>query len=371
MKKIIFYGPLGIAKPFLGGGEAGNKKTISLLKNAGYKIEILEKPYLFDIPVLREFIAPLQFFHKMILLIIRQFGIYKDADIFHLSAFYYKLMFFEYLFISIAKKMGFKTIYEIRAGGMIYAYKHGSNWYKKLFLSTIKKTDLILCQGKEYCIFLEKEFNIQSMYYPNYIQNSLITKKNLIKNRILSGKLCLVYFGRLVNSKRIDIVIKIASELKKKGIFFILNIIGSGNESYLADIRSLVNELNLTEQVIFHGRLVLDEMVEILRHQHFFLFPSNEMREGHSNSLTEAMSFGIVPIASNAGFNASVIGEKELVINDKKPICFAEKIVEIYNDLKLWKKYSNQMHKRVYENYTEKIVSKSLLSAYNKLSTTK
>jgi glycosyltransferase involved in cell wall biosynthesis len=368
MKKIIFYGPLGIAKPVLGGGEAGNKRTFALLKNAGYDIEILEKPYLIEIPVLREFIAPLQFFYKMILLIVKRFGMYRNAGIFHLSAFYYKLMFFEYVFISIAGKMGLKTIYEIRAGGMIHAYKHGSSWYKKLFLWTIKKSDLILCQGKEYCTFLEKEFNIQSVYYPNYIQNSLITENNLVKKRILSDKLQLVYFGRLVDSKRIDFIIKTASELKKKEMSFNLNIIGSGNESYIEGLKNLVSELRLEEQVIFHGRMMLDKMSEILKRQHFFLFPSNEMREGHSNSLTEAMSFGIVPIVSNVGFNASVVDENELVVNDDNPICYAEKIVEIYNDLGHWERLSNMMHQRINKNFTESVVSKLLLDAYKNLS---
>lgn len=41
--------------------------------------------------------------------------------------------------------------------------------------------------------------------------------------------------------------------------------------------------------------------------------------EGHSNSLTEAMTFGVVPVVSTAGFNASIVSNEELVVSDINP----------------------------------------------------
>jgi glycosyltransferase involved in cell wall biosynthesis len=367
MRNIIFYGPLGIAKNSLGGGESGNKKTLGLLESAGFKIFILEKPYLLDVSYLREIIAPFQFLFKIAILIVRRFGKFKDAKVFHVSAFYYKLMFFEYLFISISNKLGLKTVYEIRAGGMINAYKESSYIYKKLFYSTVKKADLVLCQGTEYCDFLSKHFDIKSIYYPNYISTRFIKDQNVTEARLKTKLIQLVYFGRLTETKRIDLIINIAKCLKDQGVEFNLNLIGSGKQGYIDKIKSSIDKFNLSKVIVLHGRMSMDEMSNILINQHFFLFPSAEFREGHSNSLTEAMSFGIVPLVSDIGFNRSIVNEDQLVLGLDDASNYANKLTEIFNDSNAWKKLSNKMHTRILENYTEPIVSKSLIAAYNKL----
>jgi glycosyltransferase involved in cell wall biosynthesis len=367
MRKVIFYGPLGIAKHFLGGGEAGNKRTLGVLENAGYSILVFEKPYLLDLPYIREIVAPFQFSYKIVLLIIKRFGKYKDANVFHLSGFYFKLMFFEYLFISIAKTMGLKTVYEIRAGGMINAYNESGKIYKKLFYWTIKKSDLVLCQGREYCEFLLENFAIDSYYYPNYIQTRFISEQNQTELRVKNKIIELVYFGRFTDAKRIDFIIQIAYSLKLKGLKFKLNLIGYGKESYIAKIDLLISNFQLSNEVIVYGRMNLDEMSKILKKQHFFLFPSDEIREGHSNALTEAMSFGIVPLVSSIGFNRSIVNEDQLVIDTDDPNDYANKVIEVFNNSSIWMELSNKMHSRIIKNYTEPIVSKSLVVAYNTL----
>lgn len=367
MQEIIFYGPLGIAKHYLGGGEVGNMRTLSVLEKAGYNILVLEKPYLLDIQYFRDFIAPFQFFFKMFLLIFKRFGEYKDVEVFHISAFYFKLMFFEYLFITIAKILGLKTVYEIRAGGMINAYNESGVIYKKLFCWTVRKSDLVLCQGKEYCEFLSKNLGIKSYYYPNYIQTRFIKEENQTELRMNNKLIELVYFGRLIETKRIDFIIKIAYLLKAKSVKFKLNLIGSGKENYITKINAIIDNLELSKEVIIHGRMNMDEMSCVLKNQHFFLFPSEDVREGHSNALTEAMSFGIVPLVSDIGFNRSIVNENQLVLDMDDPNNYVNKVIKIFNNPKKWKKLSNKMHSRIIENFTEEIVAKSLVDGYSTL----
>ena len=57
------------------------------------------------------------------------------------------------------------------------------------------------------------------------------------------------------------------------------------------------------------GQQPFERICDELQKAHFFVFPSQEKMEGHSNSLTEAMTFGVVPIVSAAGFNASIVGK--------------------------------------------------------------
>ena len=58
-----------------------------------------------------------------------------------------------------------------------------------------------------------------------------------------------------------------------------------------------------------------EELVAFLKLSHFFLFPTHEYGEGHSNSLTEAMSYGVVPVASDWGYNKSVVGDDNLIVD--------------------------------------------------------
>ena len=113
------------------------------------------------------------------------------------------------------------------------------------------------------------------------------------------------------------------------------------------------------------GRKNIKEIVEYLKTSHYFLFPTNEPQEGHSNSLTEAMGLGVVPVVSNKGFNASICGKKELVIEGFNPQSYAEKIIEI-EKADLWQTYSKYVQDRVKHNFTQSIVEAQLLNLVHK-----
>jgi glycosyltransferase involved in cell wall biosynthesis len=364
---VIFYGPLGIAKSLIGGGESGNKKTIAVLKKNGFKIYVLEKPYLLNIPVIRSIIAPFQFFYKIFILIIKSNSFVSKVRIFHLSAFYCNLIFFEFLFIKIANLLNIKTIYEIRAGGMISAYKNRSIIYQQFFRATINSADSVLCQGIEYCSFLHESFNINSVYYPNYMEDKFVNKENIFVDRLKDETMHIVFVGRLSREKQIVLIIEIANKLKEFGLKFQVNLVGNGDLEYLSKVKYKCDLYNLNDSIIFHGKMQLTEINKLLQNQHFFVFPTKEKREGHSNSLTEAMNFGVVPIASNIGFNKTIINNPDLIINNFEAVSYATRMIEIFNNRNLWKKYSDEMHKRIKDNFTESIVSKTLLAVYSDL----
>ena len=93
---------------------------------------------------------------------------------------------------------------------------------------------------------------------------------------------------------------------------------------------------------------------------HFFLFPSQNKFEGHSNALTEAMAFGLVPITSNYGFNKTVVGYKELVEK------YAETAINIITQ-GLWDEYSKKMMKRVEDNFSEEVVRENYIRSLKQL----
>ena len=163
----------------------------------------------------------------------------------------------------------------------------------------------------------------------------------------------LIYFGRITASKNIDIIIKTLSIIMKRGVNARLDLIGGYAEEYKKVLNDCIQKENLSEDnVIFHGVQSLNCISEKLKNAHYFVFPSTEIKEGHSNSLTEAMAFGVVPIVSNAGFNKFICGDDRLVVSTFSPNAFAEKVINIEESGE-WDFFSHFVYKRIINQFTE------------------
>ena len=176
-------------------------------------------------------------------------------------------------------------------------------------------------------------------------------------------KIRLVYFGRLTESKHIEIVIRTLAILLKNQYSASLDLIGGCSEKYMGVLQEIITDLGMADGLItFHGQKPMSIIARILSAAHYFVFPSEEPKEGHSNALTEAMAFGVVPIVSNAGFNATICGNIELVVYDYNSESYAQKIMNIEISGK-WDEYSRFAYQRIADNYTEKNASNALKEA--------
>lgn len=177
----------------------------------------------------------------------------------------------------------------------------------------------------------------------------------------------LIYFGRITESKNIELIIKVLSVLIDNGYKATLGLIGGCSETYRQRLLACKREMHLPSgSVIFHGKKTFDFIASKLGSAHYFVFPSEEKKEGHSNSLTEAMAFGVVPIVSSAGFNQSICGDDRLVVSEFSEMGFANKIMEIESSGK-WDYFSHFVYNRVIANFTEKQALESLKQVINAL----
>lgn len=352
IKQIIFYAPLGKAIPIekIGGAEAGCLKTKQIYENAGIDVISLDKPVISR--------GKLRFLFDMSILPFRLFYIlhkYPNA-VLHIVGFYTKIARYEWLLMQIGRRTGHKVIYELRNGSMVRTYEEGSDAYRKTLKDLLLKPDVVLCQGMEYVDFIRKKWGVERNYYPNYIMDDFLK----VNNSDRPYPLRLIYFGRVTESKNVDVIIRTLTLLRKSGIPSTLDIIGGYNSQYKAILDKVIQEENVFDFVTFYGRKPFDFIAERLREAHYFLFPSQEIQEGHSNALTEAMGCGVVPIVSEAGFNVSICGVPELVVTSVDAVSFANKIIGIEKNNR-WKYYSNLVYQRVVKNYTQSIVSKKLI----------
>lgn len=352
-KEILFYAPIGKGTPSesIGGAEAGCLKTMAIYRDADIKPIHINRPVsrggLLKY-VLGMLFAPI----KLACLCISH-----PNSVVHIVGFYHRTIGQEKLMTSIAKILGHKVIYEPRNGSMIVSYYEGNESYKNKLKYLLSKPDVVLCQGLEYVRFIKEKYAIERSYYPNYIMDEFVKSNNLDRG----NNIRLVYFGRVVPEKNVDVVIKSTALLRDAGLNVSLDIIGGYNADYKSVLDSTIKVNGLGDIVKFYGRKPFAFISDVLRKSHYYLFPSAEANEGHSNSLTEAMGCGVVPIVSTAGFNASICGNTDLVAEDLKPETYAKIIKKIETE-RQWKKYSEFCYNRVLDNYTQSIVKEKLIS---------
>lgn len=240
---------------------------------------------------------------------------------------------------------------------MVLTYKDGTEKYRKTLEDLLLKPEVVLCQGKEYVDFIKEAWGVERSFYPNYIMDDFVKPNNLDRPRPIK----LIYFGRVTEQKNVNVIIQVLSLIRKAGLDATLDIIGGYNEDYKKELDDIAGKTNVIKYVTFYGRKPFDFIANKLRESHYFVFPSVEKQEGHSNSLTEAMGCGVVPIVSTAGFNVSICGNNDLIVENVKADDFAQRIIDIEKSNR-WGEYSEFAYNRILKNYTQNIVSKNLIS---------
>ena len=209
-RTIIFYAPVGTNLPvhLLGGGEKGCRRTREILSNAGYNVITIDKATMSHgaVSYVKSAIHAIAKTKKKL---------HENPDaILYIVGFYEKNLPLEWILINSGEKKR-KTIYEARNGRLVKAYKEKGNLYKKLMDSVLKRADVIFAQGLEYVDFIKKTYGKKAVYTPNYVLNRSL--KPYIADRPFDT-IRLIYFGRVSESKNVDVVIKVAYELEKAGI---------------------------------------------------------------------------------------------------------------------------------------------------------
>ncbi len=354
-KKIIFYAPIGKGVPDhkLGGGEKGCRRTREILTNAGYEVITVDKATMNG-----GAFAYLKAALKAVSSVKKLFKSNPNA-ILYVVGFYEKNLPLEKLILSKAGR-NYKTVYEARNGRLVKAYREKGELYKRLMDSVLLRADVIFAQGLEYVEFIKEKYGKDVVYTPNYVLNRSL--KPYVGNRPFDT-VRILYFGRVSESKNVDVVLNTAAIVKGNGYSVHVTVIGGYTEEYKAKLDYVMKASNLNyDEVRFLGQQPFETISAELQKAHFFVFPSQEKMEGHSNSLTEAMTFGVVPVVSIAGFNASIVGNRELVVEKIEAKAFADVVLNVLHD-GTWCEYSKAVYDRVKENYTEDRVRKNILGA--------
>lgn len=364
-RRVYFFAKVGNLNniPY-GGGEVGNRRTMQMLKELGYDVRLISRYYNYNKKSLWTYLlmilGDIASVFKMCIVLI---GKERQNSVVHISGFTGQYMPLEFSAVSLAKLLGFNTTYEIRGGGIEGNYKNGSSLYKWMFRTTVQNADTVFSQGLENKGLINRVCKTRFFHYPNCVNVDFMPASCPCKaNDIIN----IIYVGRLSPQKNIDIVVETVHRMVMSGYNTNIDIIGEGEDcrDYVDKVKKYVTDNKLQDICRFHGKLSKKDMKPFLEKAHFFLFPTEEKREGQSNSLTETMSYGIVPIASSQGYNRSTISNDYLIEDNLTAESYASKIIEIQQS-GTFSKLSNGMYNRISNNYTYDRVKQSVKNVYD------
>lgn len=138
------------------------------------------------------------------------------------------------------------------------------------------------------------------------------------------------------------------------------------SEQYVKDIDAMIEASPQKSHITRKGLTPFAEIKDIMQNQHFFVFPSRERCEGHSNSLNEAMAQGLVPVVSDYHFNRAIVNDDRLIVNGYEPQAYAEKIIQIRETMDL-RELSVKMRNRVKETFSYEVVNKRIYQELKKI----
>ena len=165
----------------------------------------------------------------------------------------------------------------------------------------VAKASVVFTMSNQMAWEVEKMYKRKAVVlkgaFPESILN-YIPQKDIKKELGLENKKIILSIGRLIRKKRIDLLIRSFALLNSKDIVLIIG--GTGPEE--ENLKKLAQDLRISEQVFFVGRIDEKEMYVYFSSCDVFAYPDHA-------------DFGITPYEALA-FNKNVVWSTEMEIDD-------------------------------------------------------
>ena len=330
--------------------ENGINSIIALrTKPGGNLIEFIKEKKLnfYDKLYLYKKFNPFYFFHDLIVL--KDFLKNFNPDIVHV---HFSL---EHILAVILKK-NFKLIRSV----------YNTKSAKKRFLSShlFKKADFIHTVCSEYSELLLKFNNVDSKKikiingWVNENTFSPSGEKDFFK---FNDKIKIGMVARFQKRRAHSTLVKAFSQLDLSNKILVL----TGKGEYMENIKKLVKELNIVDQVIFTG-YIKDKLPVLLRSLDIFVL-LEEGTDGSCRALLEAMAVGLPVIGVNKGGmkEAIIDGKNGFLISSKNSVNeLKEKLKILCENRELREEFGKNSRKIVLEKFSKRKNLEKFLNFY-------
>jgi glycosyltransferase involved in cell wall biosynthesis len=205
--------------------------------------------------------------------------------------------------------------------GMLTSYSifSSQSLIKKIFQAAIgawilKQCCLHVTSEQEKCDVLQVLNHKRIVVIPNLADNRKY-KINQIKSSN-PNILRILFFSRIDKKKGLEILF---SALSSVGFLWYLTIAGSGDETYVSNLKSKAEKLKLTDRISWIGFISVKDKEKIFKsHDLLVLFSYNE---NFANVIIESLTAGLPVVISNSVGLASFVAEQNLgwVTENKLP----------------------------------------------------
>lgn len=135
--------------------------------------------------------------------------------------------------------------------------------------------------------------HVHTFWNPCLTEDDVAEARRVAADKQLASPVRLIYAGRLERAKGVDRAIHVLARLQQKGLAAHFDLIGGGAQQ--AEFERLATDLGVRDSTTFHGWMPRPAMAPLYAQAHFMIFPSDS--EGFPKVLSEAMAYGVVPIA--------------------------------------------------------------------------
>lgn len=207
-------------------------------------------------------------------------------------------------------------------------------WQRKI-LSRYRPNRVVTINGR----WPNQPNHVISFDNPSYSSVELDQARSIAEEKYLSEPVKLLFVGRTDQAKGVGVVLSILERLLKVNIPVELVVIGDSPER--SHFEQLSKDLGLEGHAYFLGWKDRVELNKEYAKAHFVLLPSAS--EGWPKVLSEAMAYGVVPLASDVSSIPQILAETRAghAFPADQPQQFVDKIVQYTLDIDSWKTTSN------------------------------
>ena len=190
------------------------------------------------------------------------------------------------------------------------------------------------------------------------------------KSQGINNRLKVCFLGRVEDTQKgVLLIPEIAKIVIAQNNNIHFTIIGDGPSSH--GLRNKIDEYNISGYFTLCGSMSHDKAIVILKNQDALLMPSNF--EGHPIALLEAMSYGVVPVATNLKGQIDHVvidGKNGYLCPIKDSLKFSEKILSLF-DYENRNKLSLASWKTVHDYYSTEVMGNEYVKLINTIQNTK
>ena len=367
VKKFFVFGNIGkMTEVPKSGGQSSARRVIKGIEQMGYEMEPIVRRRCVMEGKLVHFLETQSFAIIDLCKILKHimFGNRKRSA-FLMLTYGGKLAPYELIITLVVRMLGYKSVTYMKGGQFMDFYNRGSKLYRWIVKKNMDLQAQVWFEGMPSLEIVKRISNTHLVYYPNYVVDENIA--DVVAERP-KDRINLCYFGRVTPEKNVDVVIKAFNILCSKYDDVFLTVIGGSgfSKEYVKDIDAMIEQSPYKSHIVRKGLTPFAEIKESMQSQQFFVFPSKERCEGHSNSLNEAMAQGLVPVVRDYHFNRAIVDDDRLIVEGYEQQAYAKKIIQIRENYDL-RELSVKMRDRVRDAFSYDVVNNRIFEELTKI----